>query len=105
MMVVVKPILCILKSILLLSCLVLKDEEKKVVFLVTDSGPGIESKYLVRIFERYFQVPGRHDKKGSGIGLAICKDFMEAMGGEIWVESQMGKGSTFGFSLKTAEQN
>ena len=75
-------------------------KENQITFLVIDSGPGIEAKYLGRIFERYFQVPSRYDKKGSGIGLAICKDFIEAMGGKIWVESEMGKGSTFGFSLE-----
>lgn len=70
-----------------------------VSFAVTDQGQGIDENYLKRIFERYFQVPGRSDKKGSGIGLAICKEFVEAMGGTIWVKSQVGEGSTFGFDL------
>jgi NtrC-family two-component system sensor histidine kinase KinB len=68
-------------------------------FSVTDQGTGIDEVYLNRIFERYFQVPGRSDKKGSGIGLAICKEFIEAMGGVIWVASKPGQGSTFGFDL------
>lgn len=68
-------------------------------FAVTDHGPGIEQVYINRIFERYFQIPGRSDKKGSGIGLAICKEFIEAMGGKTWVKSQLGEGSTFGFDL------
>jgi signal transduction histidine kinase len=68
-------------------------------FSVTDRGQGIEESYLNRIFERYFQVPGRSDKKGSGIGLAICKEFIEAMRGNIWVKSKIGEGSTFGFSI------
>lgn len=80
-----------------------KRQEDLIAFSVTDNGPGIESKYINLIFDRYFQVPGRHDKKGSGIGLAICKDFIEAMNGKIWVESQTGKGSTFGFSLAVAK--
>ena len=66
---------------------------------VKDKGQGIEEVYLKRIFERYFQIPGRSDKKGSGIGLAICKEFIEAMGGNIWVKSRIGVGSTFGFDL------
>jgi len=70
-----------------------------VSFAVSDKGQGIDEIYLKRIFERYFQVPGRSDKKGSGIGLAICKDFIEAMGGKIWVKSKIGEGSTFGFDL------
>ena len=70
-----------------------------VSFAVTDKGPGIDQAYLSRIFERYYQVPGRSEKKGSGIGLAICKEFIEAMGGTVWVESQIGEGSTFGFNI------
>jgi signal transduction histidine kinase len=68
-------------------------------FSVIDKGPGIDEAYLGRIFERYFQVPARSDKKGSGIGLAICKEFIEAMKGHVWVKSQIGEGSTFGFDI------
>jgi two-component system, NtrC family, sensor histidine kinase KinB len=70
-----------------------------VLFAVTDRGTGIDKAYLNRIFERYFQVPGRSDKKGSGIGLAICKEFVDAMGGKISAESNYGEGSTFSFQL------
>lgn len=70
-----------------------------VQFSVTDHGAGIEEQYLGRIFERYFQVPGRTDTKGSGIGLAICKEFIEAMGGSVSVSSQPGQGSTFSFRI------
>lgn len=71
-----------------------------VVFTVQDFGKGIEEKYRKRIFERYFQVPtdGR-DRSGTGLGLAISKDFIEAQHGEIFVESEYGSGSTFGFRL------
>jgi signal transduction histidine kinase len=55
---------------------------------VKDQGPGIEEKYQEKIFERYFQVPGRSDAKGSGIGLAISKEFISAMGGKVWVKSE-----------------
>jgi len=71
-------------------------------FAVHDNGAGMEDRYLDRIFERYFQIPGRSDIKGSGIGLAICKEFIEAMGGTIYANSQLGKGSTFSFDLKKA---
>jgi signal transduction histidine kinase len=74
----------------------------QISFAVTDQGPGIDELYLDRIFERYYQVPGRSDKKGSGIGLAICKEFIEAMNGTIWVKSKIGQGSTFGFNLPVA---
>lgn len=76
-----------------------KSSHDRTSFSVTDNGQGIDEIYLDRIFERYFQVPGRSDKKGSGIGLAICKEFIEAMGGNIWVRSQIGEGSTFGFDI------
>ena len=68
-------------------------------FTVIDHGNGIEEKYLDQIFERYFQVPGRLDTRGTGIGLAISKDFIEAMGGKVWVRSKVGQGSTFGFDF------
>jgi two-component system, NtrC family, sensor histidine kinase KinB len=73
--------------------------DNQMSFSVMDKGPGIDEIYLERIFERYFQVPGRSDKKGSGIGLAICKEFIEAMKGKIWVKSAIGEGSTFGFNI------
>ncbi len=79
--------------------IVVKKEDGHISFAVTDTGQGIDETYLKRIFERYFQVPGRSDKKGSGIGLAICKEFIDAMNGTVWVKSQIGEGSTFGFNL------
>lgn len=69
-----------------------------VIFSVKDFGPGINEKYIPRLFERYFQVPGSKEK-GTGLGLAISKEFVEAQGGKIWVESEIGKGSTFNFQL------
>lgn len=69
-----------------------------VKFSVTDRGPGIAQEYLPRLFERYFQVPGAK-AKGTGLGLAISKEFIEAQKGKIWAESEIGKGSTFSFSL------
>ena len=77
-----------------------KSSNGSVLFTVKDFGRGIESQYLNRLFERYFQGPtdGRN-KSGSGLGLAISKDFIEAQSGEIFVESEFGSGSTFGFRL------
>jgi len=76
--------------------------EDQVEFLVTDHGRGIDEKYLPRIFERYFKVPGTHDRNGTGLGLSISKEFIEAQGGRIWVSSQLGEGSRFGFRLTAA---
>ena len=73
-----------------------------ITFAVTDHGPGIDKEYLPRLFERYFQVPGSKEK-GTGLGLAISKEFIEAEGGKIWVDSEIAKGSTFYFSLPVAE--
>ncbi|MBT1698837.1 cell wall metabolism sensor histidine kinase WalK [Fulvivirgaceae bacterium PWU4] len=66
-------------------------------FSVEDHGPGIEEKYLNRIFEKFFQVPGT--PSGTGLGLAISKEFIEAQQGEIGVTSEVGKGSRFTFRL------
>ncbi|WP_214073212.1 ATP-binding protein [Mucilaginibacter sp. dw_454] len=72
----------------------------KVEFSVKDSGKGIDEIYLPRIFERYFKVPGSEfSVPGTGLGLAIAKDFIEAQGGEIGVESKIGEGSRFYFLL------
>ena len=74
----------------------------KVEFRVRDHGKGIDEKYLPRIFERYFKVPGTHDRNGTGLGLSISKEFIEAQGGRIWVDSRLGEGSSFGFTFSAA---
>jgi len=72
-------------------------------FSVRDFGKGIDEQYQQRLFERFFQVPtDGQNKSGSGLGLAISKDFIEAQGGKIWVESSIGEGSRFCFSLPIA---
>ncbi|MBC7850369.1 MAG: HAMP domain-containing protein [Chitinophagaceae bacterium] len=67
-------------------------------FSVTDHGPGIPSEYSSKVFERFFKVPGSN-AAGTGLGLAISKELIEAQGGQIWVRSETGAGSSFGFSL------
>lgn len=76
-------------------------KEDGVQFSVLDHGKGIEEKYLHKIFDRYFKVPGTQERSGTGLGLAISREFIEAQGGRIWVESKPGEGSRFGFSLRT----
>lgn len=78
---------------------VLQTETGTLHFSVRDHGKGIDPAFRSRIFERFFQVPGSEDTKGSGLGLAIAKEFIEAQGGVIGVESELGKGSRFWFSL------
>ncbi|MGN6639488.1 MAG: ATP-binding protein [Mucilaginibacter sp.] len=78
-----------------------KLKNDNIEFSVTDHGQGIESKYLSRIFERYFKVPGsKGEQTGTGLGLAIAKDFIEAQSGKIGVDSDLGEGSRFYFTLK-----
>lgn len=74
-------------------------QAEKILFAVKDNGKGIEEKYLPRLFDRYFKVPGTSEKSGTGLGLAISKEFIEAHGGRIGVESSYGSGSTFSFSV------
>ncbi|MCE5224896.1 MAG: PAS domain-containing protein [Porphyromonadaceae bacterium] len=68
--------------------------ENVVEIFVQDFGKGIDPRYHQSIFDRYFRVPGTK-VQGSGLGLAISKDFVEAHGGTLKVESELGKGSTF----------
>lgn len=71
-------------------------------FWVTDEGKGIEEQYAIRVFDKYFQVPGTLEKSGTGLGLSISKEFIEAQGGKIWLNSKYGEGSTFGFNILTS---
>jgi len=77
----------------------IQPDNSHVKFIVQDFGPGIESKYISRIFDRYFKVPGSVEKTSTGLGLAISKEFIEAQGGTINAKSEIGKGSTFSFIL------
>jgi signal transduction histidine kinase len=64
---------------------------------VADTGPGIPAEHQARIFEQFHQVDSSNTKAkgGTGLGLAIAKQIVEMHGGRIWVESKLGKGSTF----------
>lgn len=73
--------------------------DKKIEIYVRDFGKGIDPRYHKTIFERYFRVPGTK-VQGSGLGLAISKEFVEAHGGTIKVESAIGEGSVFTISFK-----
>jgi PAS domain S-box-containing protein len=74
----------------------LGDPPRAVVHVI-DEGIGIAARHLPRIFDRFYVT--ETSKKGVGLGLHICKGLVEAMGGEIWVVSEVGQGSTFSFSL------
>lgn len=74
-----------------------------VVFTVRDSGIGIAPDDLPRIFERFYKADRSRTGRGTGLGLAIARHLVEAQGGSIWAESELGKGSTFYFSLPRAK--
>jgi PAS domain S-box-containing protein len=68
-------------------------------FWVRDTGPGIETKYFEKIFQIFQTLQRRDDVESTGIGLAVVKKNIEVSGGEVWVESTVGEGSTFFFRL------
>lgn len=79
------------------------ERENHVAFSVEDQGGGIEPKYLNKIFDKFFQVPG--STKGTGLGLAISKEFIDAQQGKIQVDSTFGKGSIFTIALQLAKSH
>lgn len=76
-----------------------QQEGDQIELYVQDFGKGIDPRYHQSIFDRYFRVPGTK-VQGSGLGLSISKDFVEAHGGTLTVESELGKGSRFVIRLK-----
>jgi PAS domain S-box-containing protein len=77
------------------------EAENKIQFSIKDTGQGIAPQYKDKIFDRYFRIPGTK-KEGTGLGLSISKEFIEAQGGFITLESDFGAGSTFTVSLNKA---
>jgi signal transduction histidine kinase len=75
-------------------------EPPRAVVHVIDEGMGIAREHLPRIFDRFYLTEA--SEKGVGLGLYICRGLVEAMGGQIWVVSELGQGSTFSFTLPVA---
>ncbi len=66
---------------------------------VSDTGPGISPEFHMEIFDDFFRIPGSESTEGMGLGLAISRRLLQAMGGKIWVESESGAGSKFSFLI------
>jgi two-component system phosphate regulon sensor histidine kinase PhoR len=83
-----------------------ESDSGKVVVCIKDDGQGIETQHIPRLFERFFRVDksGSRQEGGSGLGLAIVKHIVEAHGEQVLVESQIGEGSAFSFTLKKSEE-
>jgi NtrC-family two-component system sensor histidine kinase KinB len=70
---------------------------------VQDQGPGIAAEHHERIFQRFAQIPDKAGYRGgSGLGLSIAREFITTQGGRLWVESELGSGSRFHFTLPMA---
>ena len=74
-------------------------ERESVLVQVRDSGPGIAPEHLPHLFERFYKADRSRRDQGTGLGLAIAKHIVELHGGEVGVESTLGEGSTFWFTL------
>jgi signal transduction histidine kinase len=68
-------------------------------FMITDNGPGIEKEYHEKIFQIFQTLQSRDEKESTGIGLSIVKKIIETEGGKIWIESKIGTGTTFVFTI------
>ena len=78
----------------------LKQDSNYVIFKVTDTGCGIDEETGKNIFDKFYQGDTSHSIEGNGLGLALVKQVIDKLGGEISVESELGKGSTFTVKLK-----
>jgi len=81
--------------------------ENDVIFTVSDNGIGIESEHINKLFriDSKLSKTGTANEKGTGLGLILCKEFVEKNNGKIWVESEVGKGSDFKFTLPLSNPN
>jgi len=82
-----------------------EDLPKHTKFFVADNGPGIEEQYFERIFQIFQRLTSRDEQEGTGIGLSLAKRVVQIYGGEIWLKSKLGEGTTFFFTLAKSANN
>ena len=78
-----------------------RDDDMQFLVWISDQGVGIPQQDLAKVFDRFYRVENEvtRNARGAGLGLAVCRGIVEAHGGRIWVESILGVGSTFYFTL------
>jgi two-component system sensor histidine kinase/response regulator len=79
----------------------ISDKKHEIIVAVRDTGIGISKEKTETLFriENSLSLPGTEKEQGTGLGLKLCKEFTEMMGGRIWVESEPGEGSEFYFTI------
>ena len=84
-----------------------RGDPSQILIWIRDKGLGIPTQDLERVFERFYRIESEATQSisGVGLGLAVCRGIVEAHGGQIWVESKLGQGSTFYFTLPTGDTN
>lgn len=85
----------------------IEKRKNELIVIVADNGIGIQKERIDRLFTVIdnYSTPGTRNEKGTGLGLILCKEFIEKHHGNIWVESKLGIGSSFGFSLPLSTQS
>lgn len=82
-----------------------REDEGRTVYCVTDNGPGIDPQYHNRIFRMFETLDSEEERSGTGMGLAIVKKIIQRHKGDIWIESSLGNGATFCFTLESNSES
>jgi signal transduction histidine kinase len=77
------------------------EKQNEIIFSISDTGVGIPKNNIEKLFrlDQNYSTLGTNNETGTGMGLILCKEFIEREGGKIWVESEVGKGSIFYFTI------